>query len=232
MRKKRLIFALLIVGALGISGYSIFQGNDQIVQADQTDKKQDDSENKEVSEQKREATKKVEKMTDEEIKELINKGKKANKGEVEVTEEETELLRSIPPEKYYDLMGMTDNEVLGYIDSYHLNINNMIRNIHKGKEDENEGLVGIVEFEWIKENYDFDNEYYNESINEILHLIDEYNEKGNQNILFSLKYILHELNHEFNPESLDEDIPSQLSIVDTVRIQNGKDPNSIVKVSH
>lgn len=227
MPKKRLFILLLIMVALGIGGCNTFQGNNQEVQADQTDEKQDKSETKEdreYEEQNSEARKKVDKMTDEELKELIEKGDKANKGEIKVTEEESEMLRAIPPERAYDLMGMSDDEVIGFIKGYHQHIDTMIMLFHEEAEEYNEEyLSGKPEFEWIKENYDFEKEYYNESINEIMYLIDEYTE-GNQDALFSLKYILYELNEEFNPESLEMVRANKLTLSNAVRIQNGKDP--------
>ena len=134
------------------------------------------------------------------------------------------MLRAIPPNKYYDLIGMTDDEVLGYIDGYHQSIDEMILRIYKGTEDvDEEFLSGKAEFEWIRENYDFEKEDQKKSINEILDLIDEYME-GNEDALFSLKYTLYELNEELNPESLKEKRANKLTLDDAVRIQNGKDP--------
>src|SRR5690625_7551527 len=118
-------------------------------------------------------------MTDEELMEVIIKGKKANKGEVEVTQEETDMLRSIDPDKYYDLMGMTDEEVLGFINGYHQHIDEEIMSIY---EEEYENLIPLSykpEFEWINENHDFEKVQYNESIKEILNLINEY-DKGDR----------------------------------------------------
>src|SRR5690625_181579 len=131
MLKKKFIFTLLIEIALGVGGYSPNIQNNQTYQADKTDEKQDDSETKEEKEQNSDARKKVEEMTDEELMELIIKGKKANKGEVEVTQEETDMLRSIGPDKYYDLMGMTDEEVLGFINGYHQHIDEEIMSVYE-----------------------------------------------------------------------------------------------------
>src|SRR5690625_5216765 len=117
MLKEKFIFTLLIAIALGVGGYNLYTPNNQTGQADKTDEKKDETETKEEKEQNSDARNKVEEMTDEELRELIIKGKKANKGEVEVTQEETDMLRSIGPDKYYDLMGITDEEVLGFIRS-------------------------------------------------------------------------------------------------------------------
>jgi len=223
MLKEKFIFTLLIAIALGVGGYNLYSPNNQTVQADKTDEKQDESETKEEKEQNSDARNKVEEMTDEELRELIIKGKKGNKGEVEVTQEETDMLRSIGPDKYYDLMGITDEEVLGFIDGYHQHINGEIMSVY---EEEYEYLIPLSykpEFEWINENYDFEKAHYNESINEILNLMDDYAE-GNQDALFSLKYILYELNEELNPETIKEERANKLTLDDATRIQNGEDP--------
>ena len=230
MPKKRFFIVLLIVVALGIGGCNTFQGNNQKVQADQTDEKQDKSETKEDREETEsvgnvQAKAELDKLTDEEIIELIKKSEDNNHQITDdFTEEDASILKELSDEKYYDLMGMTDDEVLGYINGYHQHIDTMIMLFHKEAEEFNEEyLAGKAEFEWMKENYDFEKEYYNESINEILYLIDEYTE-GNQDALFSLKYILYELNEEFNPESLEMVRANKLTLSNAVRIQNGKDP--------
>lgn len=117
--KRKTITTLLIMGALGIGFYGVFQGDDQLIQADQTDESQEKTGTYEEKNQKSEAREKVEKMTDEEMKELIYKGKKANKVDAELTEEETDMLKAITPSEYYDLIGMTDEEILAYINAYH-----------------------------------------------------------------------------------------------------------------
>ena len=223
MIKRKFITTLLLMGVLGIGVYGLYQGDGQSIRAGQTDESQEEIGTNEVKEQKSKAREKVEKMTDEEMKELIYKGKEANKGNVEVTEEETDMLKAITPSEYYDLIGMTDEEVLAYISAYHQQIDERIMFIHQGKEEYNEYLSGKPEFEWIKENYDFEKEYYNESINEIVNLIDEFME-GNQDALFSLKYMLYELNEEFNPESLKEERANKVTLSNAVRIQNGQEP--------
>src|SRR5690625_668397 len=174
MIKRKFITTLLIMVALGTGVYGLFQVDDQLIQADQTDGSQEETGTNEEKEQKSEAREKVEQMTDEEIKELIHKGKEANKGDVEIKKEETDMLKAITPSEYYDLIGMTDEEVLAYINAYHQQIDVEIMLFHEGKEEYSEYLSGKPEFEWIKENYDFEKEYYNESINEIVDLIDEY----------------------------------------------------------
>src|SRR5690625_2580403 len=135
MLKEKFIFTLLIAIALGVGGYNLYSPNNQTVQADKTDEKQDESETKEEKEQNSDARNK-----DEEIRKLIIKGKKGKKGEVEVTQEETDMLRSIGPDKYYDLMGITDEEVLGFIDGYHQHINGEIMSVY---EEEYEYLIPL-----------------------------------------------------------------------------------------
>lgn len=209
----------MAIGGLGLFLYT----SKQPIQAETTDEEQVKEKEDSNEESKSEARKKVEKMTDEEIKELINKGRKANKGEVEVTEEETEMLRAITPDEAYDLIGMTDDEVLRFINGYHQTIDTYIMLFHKGAEEYNEEyLPGKPEFEWIKENYIFEKEHHNESINKILELIDEYTE-NNVDALFSLKHILYELNEELNPESLKKERANKLTLDDAIRIQKGID---------
>lgn len=225
MRKRGSIVTLLIVVSLVVGVYTIvhFQGNDR-VQGDLSVEKQEKSTTQEEKEPKNDPSEKVEEMADEELKELIIKGRKANQGEVEVTPEETEMLKNVPPKKYYALMGMTDDEVLGYIDNYHQTIDRQIMLFHEGGNDE-KCLPGEAEFKWIEENYDFEKDDQKESIKEILDLRADYME-GNQDALFSLKRILYDLNEELNPESLKEERDNNfiLTLDDSVRIHIGEDP--------
>lgn len=224
MLKKGIIVAILMVVALGIGIYSFFHLNNQIVKADH--EKQNELKAEGANEQKSEARKKVEQMTDDELKNLLIKGKKGNKGEVEVTREETEMLRAVRVEEYYDLFGMTDDEVLGHINSQHQYLDEMILLLHRGEIEHTEKFHfwGRFGFEWIKENYNFENEYYNKSINEVLNLMEEYAQTKNRDALFSLKFILYELNQEFNPESIATNRANELTLFNAVRIWNGKDP--------
>ncbi|GGP09229.1 hypothetical protein [Oceanobacillus neutriphilus] len=203
------------------------EGNNEVAQAEGKDAQQRElkhKEEKQVEGPSSEAREKVKEMTDEEIEELINKNREGNMSGDNLTEEEIEILKAIPAEQFYNIMGMTDDEVKGYIDGYQRNINGIIIGTHKNPTEYEENLLpGKAEFEWIKENYDFDSEYDKESINEILELIDEYNE-GNQKAIFSLKYVFYELNEKLNPKSIEETYASDLSLSNTVRIQNGKDP--------
>ncbi|WP_339184574.1 hypothetical protein [Oceanobacillus sp. FSL W7-1293] len=234
MLKKKFIITFVIAVAL-ITGVFVFlESNNQVAQADEKDAQQRELENKEekqapdIEERQRmiEAREKLEAMTDEEVEELIDKLEeyRHNDGD-NLTEEEMYLSKYIPPERYYDIKGMTDDEVKGYINNYHINLNSRVIANHKNPEQyEGELLVGKAEFEWIKENYDFESEYDKESINEVLELIDEFNEEGDEDTLFQLKYIFYELDAKFNPDTENEYFPGDLSLTNTVRIQNGQDP--------
>ncbi len=229
MLKKRFLITLVIALALSIGVFALFQGNDQTVKANGNDAQHREMDRKTKEEEQAEqpnseAREKLDEMTDEEIKDLLHKGDQANKGEAEVTDEEVDMLKSITPDKYYNLMGMTDDEVLNYIDGYHAYINTTIMLFHEEAEEYSEEfLPGRAEFEWIKENYPFEKEYDKELINEILNLRDEFME-GNQDALFSLKYVLYELNAAINPESIEESRAYDLSLSNVVRIQNGREP--------
>lgn len=223
MFNRKPFIVLLSVIVLGIGGAGLFfYTSKQPMKAETTNEEQ---EKKDVDEEnKSEASGGLENLSDEEILELFDKFEKANKGGEKLNEEEAELLRAIPPEKAYDLMGMTDDEVLGYINGFHQHIDTLIMLYHEGSEDFNEEfLTGKPEFEWMKENYNFEKEEHYEAINEILDLIDKYPE-NNKDVLFSLKPILWELNEELNPESLKEERANKLSLEDAERIQNGQDP--------
>ncbi|MBM7597689.1 type III secretory pathway component EscV [Virgibacillus halotolerans] len=241
MIKKGFIIKLMVVVALGIGVYSFFHETDQTANAERTDEKQKESatkESKQVKEQKSEAREKIEQLSDEETIALIKKGRKANRDGEEVTQEETKMLKAITQDEFYNLMGMSDKSVLGTVDAYHQSVNSQIFSVYQEESDDHQNIQyadenktsdkeAIIpykkEFEWINENYDFGNEYYNESINEILKLMDEYDE-GNQDALLSLKTILYELNEEYNPETLDRVTAYNVSLEDVERIKNGEEP--------
>jgi len=175
----------------------------------------------------------LEKLTDDEIIELLNKSKD-NKHQIteDFTEDEVLMLKTLTSDEYYDLMGMTDDEVLNWIDVYHDHININIIHAHqdggvdsdKYDEEHRDIIQGLKsEFKWIRDNYKFEKEYHNDLMKEIVDLIDAHVD-GDNHALFSLKYILHELNEEFNPESFDEERATHLTLSNAVRIQNGQDP--------
>ena len=185
------------------------------------------------SEEFKEARAKLEELSEDEIKELI---KKPAENDYQITDDFTEddklILNTLTTEEYYDLVGMTEDEVLNWIDVYHGKVNTYINYAHqKGgvdsdeyKEYRKDTMTGTKEeFEWIRDNYKFDKEYHNEAIKEIVKLIDAHAE-GNSDALFSLKYILYELNQELNPESLEEGKANDLTLYNAVRIQNGENP--------
>lgn len=174
----------------------------------------------------------LEKLTDDEVIELLNKSKD-NKHQIteDFTENEALILKTLTGEEYYDLIGMTESEVLNWLDAYHSHINtnilfaDQVGGIDSDRYKEHRGVISSakIEFEWIRDNYNFEKEYYNELIEEILNLMDQH-ASGNNDALFDLKYILYEMNAEFNPHTLKEEKATNLSLSNTVRIQNGESP--------
>lgn len=184
------------------------------------------------SDEYKEAREKIEKMSEEELRELA---KKPEENDYQITDDFTEedksILDALSAKEYYDIVGMTKEEVLSWIDSYHEHINMVLTNIDQHgvtKYEEDNGpknhLMGFRrEFAWIRDNYEFDQKYHNDLIEEIVDLIDEH-ANGDNEALFSLKYVLYELNAEFNPETIKEDTATSVTLTDTERIKKGKKP--------
>ena len=101
---------------------------------------------------------------------------------------------------------MLEDEVYKLLDGFHDSINtNIIVASQEGGFDseEYEDHRKVIwsfktEFEWIRDNFEFEKEYHHELIKEIISLMDDH-VLGDNDALFSLKYILYELNVEFNP---------------------------------
>lgn len=233
MFKRKSIIALLSVIVLGVGGTSLFlYTSKQLIQAETTNEEREKKDfDKEIKSEERKAREKLEKLSDEEILELIDKFDKANKGGEKLNDEDAQIIRTLTSDEYYNLTGMTDDEVLNWIDIYHGIINSNIMLAHQeggvdseGYEEYRETITGLKgEFKWIRDNYNFEKEYHNDLMKEIVDLIDAHVD-GDNDALFSLKYILYELNEEFNPESFDEERATHLTLSNAVRIQNGQDP--------
>lgn len=175
---------------------------------------------------------KLDKLTDKEIIELLEKAKE-NKYQVteDFTEDELLTLQTMTRYDELVLLGMTESEIYNMFDNFHNTINSRILSAYQegGLESEEyeEIRSGILyfklDFEWIRDNYNFEKEYHNELMKEIINLIEDH-ALGDNDALFSLKYIIYELNLEFNPESFDEERATHLTLSNAVRIQNGKNP--------
>lgn len=228
--RKRILITISILIALAIGGVGMMYTKDKDAQADSKEQTNPKTENKDIKVDKKEKEKAnpIDDYTDDELKELIIKGRKANKGEIElsdITEEELTIMKSIPPKKHYDLMGMTDENVLGYIDGLHNQINILILEHYEGTERTDiEFLPNTPAFEWINENHNFENEKHNKTINKIVELMQEYKKNKDEDIIFTLKPILYELNKELNPGSLKERRATELTLRDAERIKEGKEP--------
>lgn len=227
---KRILITATILIALAIGGVGIMYTKNKDIQADAKEQTNLEIENKDkkVDKKEKEKSNPIDDYTDEELKELMIKGRKANKGEIElseITDEELKIMKSIPPKKHYDLMGMTDENVLGYIDGLHNQINILILNSYKDADNEDiEFFPNTPVFEWIKENHEFENKKHNETINKIVELMHEYKKDKDEDIIFTLKPILYELNKELNPGSLKERRATELTLRDAERIKEGKEP--------
>lgn len=212
---------VLLVGLfifLANSNKSIFAKNTEIEQNDIESNKQS------------EARKKLENLSDEEIKELIHRFHEANEGGKKITKQEYSILNTLTPTEYYDIIGMTEDEIYNLFDVLLVNVNSFIITAHEDGSDGvnynkfKKNVTNLKEdFEWIVNNHDFEKEYHKEMVKYLLELMDSY-DNGDNDALFSLKYVLHEINREFNPEIFDRNTAVDVTLSNAVRIQNGQEP--------
>lgn len=119
---------------------------------------------------------KLDKLTDKEVIELLEKAKE-NKYQVteDFTEDELLMLQTMTRYDELFLLGMTEGEIYNLFDNFHDTINSRILIAYQDGELESgeyeEIRSGILyfkpDFDWIKDNYNFEKEYHNELINEI-----------------------------------------------------------------
>src|SRR5699024_10556742 len=119
----------------------------------------DESENKK-------ARKELEKLTDAELKELLNRVKHLSGEEIskKITKKEIEMISTLAPEEYWDLMGHKEKEIYNLIAVIYGNVNSNIIFAYQNGIDRDEYnethrdlVVGFEpQFRWIDKNYEFE----------------------------------------------------------------------------
>jgi len=244
--KKKSFVAVSLLLVLVLSGCFASNSNEDI-KVDTSEEKEEDAKEKneeiilvgdaesqpvDESENKK-ARKELEKLTDAELKELLNRVKHLSGEEIskKITKKEIEMLSTLAPEEYWDLMGLTEEEIYNLIAVLYGNVNSNIIFAYQNGIDSDEYnethrdlVVGFEpQFRWIDKNYEFETEYHNNLIKDIIVLTQKH-ANGNNEALFALNYTLLELNSEYNPDKLKEIRATSASLSDIEKIRNGKEP--------
>lgn len=80
------------------------------------------------------------------------------------------------------------------------------------------------EFEWMKKNFDFENDQHTKLFEEILDSIEKH-KTGDNEALLALKKAVYELNLDINPHLKEEKTAMDVTVEDAKKIINGKTPS-------
>jgi len=226
-KNKSLFVGVSLVLILGFVGIYLYGNNDTTYA---------DDESTQVEEVETEREKQTDKtIKDEHDSETKDKAEKSiNKEKSNAIEEDTTKDIKIDDLSQYKIEKLTEEEIHQILYSFEYNVNTKIifahqEGINSESYDENHrhriDTFGI-EFEWIKENYDFGTDRHNELIEVILDSIEKH-KAGDNEALLTLKEAVYELNLDINPH-LDEEITAaDVTVEDTKKVINGETPGFV-----